>query len=175
VLFVGLAALSACGREAAAEKPKPYELVQPSLCTLVTFHDAAKALGAPPVGATDTADSGALNPGCSWMAATESLGHTPRMLVFTVWRKKALDMQGATMSGRALYEDEVGDIHEEFGAIHSLHGVGEEARIAYAVDTGGELRAKVVALKGADVLTMQLTGADRQQLETIAVKVSEKM
>lgn len=176
LFLIAALALAACGKPAEKDKPlTPAQSVKPSLCSLVSFHDAALALGAPPVGATDTADSGALNPGCSWMAANENFSNNPRMLVFTVWRKGALDMQGATMSGRALYVHEVKEISEEFGAVHAVPGVGEDARIGFGLGAAGELRAKIVAVKGSDVLTMQLTGADRAQFEAIAARVAESM
>jgi hypothetical protein len=170
------AAIVSCGAPPPKEtKNLPSLIHTVSLCTLVTYEDATKALGAPPVGSMDTSDHGALNPGCSWMADIKSLGETPRMLVFTVWRKKSLTMQGAPMSGISLYEDEVGDIHEEFSAAQPLYGVGEEGVIGFEPGNKGLMRGRIVARKGEDVLTMQITGADKATFEAIARKVSAAM
>ncbi len=173
--LIAALALAACGQPKPPRPPAAYETVQPSVCTLATFPEVSTALGAPPVGSTDTADHGALNPGCSWMSDADSFGRAPRMLVLTVWRKAALDMQGQTMSGAALYKNEADAILEEFGAAQPVRGVGDEAVIGYIVETGGLLRARFVARKGTDVLTMQLTGADRDAFEAIAAKVVKAM
>lgn len=170
-LVVALA-LTACK---APQKAPAIDTQPPSLCTLVSYEDADKALGAPPVGATDTADAGNLNPGCSWMAATQSIGAEPRMLVFTVWRKSALDLQGAPLSGAELYAHNVADITREYGTVAPLYGVGDEAVIGVSAAAQGGLDGNVVARKGADVLTMQLHGADRATFEELARKVAKAM
>jgi hypothetical protein len=174
ILMVAAASIGACRPPAPA--PHPPILEEPrSLCELISFEDATKALGAVPVGQTDTSDHGALNPGCSWMASAETMGVTPRMLVFTVWRKSALTIQGSSMSGKTLYDDEVKDINEEYGASSPLAGVGEQAQIAFGPTDAGLFKGKIVALKGDDVLTMQLTGADRKIFEETARKVAKAM
>ena len=81
-------AIAACGSKP-PEKLRLDQIDEPGLCALISFDDASRALGAPAVGATDTSDHGALNPGCSWMAEAASRADGPRMLVFTVWRKRA--------------------------------------------------------------------------------------
>lgn len=170
------AALVSCHpAPAKTKKPLVSETQVASLCTLVSYDDATKVLGAPPVGSMDTSDHGALNPGCSWMAETKSLGETPRMLVFTVWRKKSLDIQGAPMSGQVLYQDDQGDIRDEFGEASPLYGAGDEGVIGFAPGDKGVMRGKIVARKGEDVLTMQLTGADRATFEDIARKIAKAM
>src|SRR5262249_11336792 len=141
----------------------------------VSYDEATRALGGPPVGATDTSDHGALNPGCSWMAETKSLGENPRLLVFTVWRKKSLDMQGAPMSGQALYNDEVQDLNEEFGTAAPLYGAGDEGMIGEGKTASGEFRSKLVVRKGDDVMTAQLTGADKTAFVEIAREVAGAM
>jgi hypothetical protein len=109
------------------------------------------------------------------MAGADSFGSTPRMLVLTIWRKQALEMQGVPRSGKELYDQKAEEILEEFGTAQPVRAAGEEAVIGYAVETGGHLRAKLVARKGTDVLTMQLNGADRDAFEAIAVKVADAM
>jgi hypothetical protein len=172
---VACLALAACGRPAAPERLRPDQIDQPSLCALVSYDEATRALGAPTVGATDTSDHGALNPGCSWMGETRLRGATPRMLVFTVWRKSALELQGAAMTGRDLYANEVANIVEEFGSAAPFYGAGDEAQYGAAVANGGALRAKIVVRKGDSVMTMQINGADKASFEDIARKVAHAM
>jgi hypothetical protein len=147
----------------------------PSLCTLISYDEASRALGAAVVGATDTADAGNLNPGCSWMASAPEIGAQARILVFTVWRKAGLDRQGASLSGPSLYAHNVGDLEDEFGAAAPLYGVGDEAMIAVAPKPKAAFEGRIVARKGEDVLTMQLTGADRASFEALARKIAKAM
>jgi hypothetical protein len=173
---VAAAALGACHAPPAKTADQMAAGTQSaSVCTLISYEDIARALGRAPVGATDTADNGALNPGCSWMGDTADSTKAPPMLVLTIWRKSALDLQGAPMSGEALYQDELGDITDEFGAAQPLYGAGDEGAIGMARDSAGALRAKIVIRKGKDVLTMQLTGADIATFEAIARTVARAM
>jgi hypothetical protein len=172
---ISLLAVASCGRSGPPEKLRPDQIEQPSLCALVSYDEATRALGAPTVGATDTADHGALNPGCSWMGETRTRGATPRMLVFTVWRKSALAMQGAPLTGRDLYANEVANIVAEFGAASPFYGAGDEAQYAAASAENGVLKAKIVVRKGDSVMTMQINGADKSTFEDIARKVAHAM
>jgi hypothetical protein len=109
------------------------------------------------------------------MAPTQSIGTPPRMLVFTVWRKAGLERQGAPLTGHALYTHNIGDLTDDYGGASPLYGVGDEAMIGVATASKTGFEGRIVARKGEDVLTMQLTGADRATFETLARKVAGAM
>ena len=174
VALAASAILAIAGCHPAPKKAASSAQPPGSLCELVSYEDVTRALGAPPVGSTDTADAGNFNPGCSWMAQAAG-GKPPHIMVFTVWKKTALVRQGSALTGRELYAHYVSDLSSLYTTIEPAYGVGDEATLGFNATSGVGFDGKIIARKGDDVLTMQLTGADRATFEAVARRVTKAM
>ena len=130
VALAASAILAIAGCHPAPKKAASSAQPPGSLCELVSYEDVTRALGAPPVGSTDTADAGNFNPGCSWMAQAAG-GKPPHIMVFTVWKKTALVRQGSALTGRELYAHYVSDLSSLYTTIEPAYGVGDEATLGF--------------------------------------------
>lgn len=101
---------------------------------------------------------------CSWTAQTPEGGQ--RMLALMVERR----------AGRAHYESESTKLKAAYTRVGALEDIGEAALMGVGEDADVErFSAEIVAIKGADVLSLRIEGKDPAAFESVARAAAKSM
>jgi hypothetical protein len=167
-LILALAA-AGCGRDSV-----PGIAGVSNSCTLAPAADIEHALGAKVDASALATDDGAPDEGCSWLA--DESGAAPRRLSFTIYRKKALLERAAPHAGHDFYDDEVQALSEKYARVGALDQVGEAAFMGVdSAATANRFSAEIVAIKGEDVLRLEIEGQDPSAFVVVAKAIAQKM
>lgn len=136
------------------------------VCAAVPAAEIEAALGGKPqaqAASAETADNKSQTI-CSWTAETAEGGQ--RMLALMVER-------GA---GRAHYESESTKLKAAYTRVGALEDIGEGALMGVGEDADVErFSAEIVAIKGADVLSLRIEGKDPAAFESVARAAAKAM
>jgi hypothetical protein len=143
-------------------------------CTLAPAADIEHALGAKVDASAVATDDGSPDEGCSWLA--DANASAPRRLSFTIYRKKALLERAAPHAGREFYDDEVQALREKYARVGALDQVGDAALMGVdSAANANRFSAEIVAIKGEDVLTLEVEGQDPSAFVSVAKAIAQKM
>lgn len=157
--FAGAVALTAFS---AACNP----LAPAGVCGAIPMADIEVALGGKPQAQAASAEALANKSQtiCSWVAETPEGGQ--RMLALMVER-------GA---GRASFESESTKLKAAYTRVGALAEIGEAALMGVGEDADIErFSAEIVAIKGADVLSLRIEGKDPAAFEAVARAAAKAM
>jgi hypothetical protein len=175
VLALGVA-LAGCdfpGQQSAgpADRPELGGKIERKLCGHIAQAQVQEALGSSIAEITEETSSP--HPGCTWLGERTPDG--PRILSIYVYRKAALEGEGAPLVGKDFYLDQAAAIEAEYTRAGSVPEIGEEAVMALTPLPSGYIDGAIVSRVGDDVMVVNFKGPDPSAFEAIAGEIARNI